>query len=881
MSGLLKWCNRYTRGHDNVEPANDLNVSWGDGLLFCALLHTWFPEKIPMTGRKADTRQEKLDNLALAFKVAEEEANAAPFLDPEDTVDVQDTKSIIVYLNEIYGNVRDRQIKFQASAAWNSAYEAKERKAKEDELRRKMEADKAAAAGLEPPPGAKLDGLAAKMAARRAEEEAAEKEEEEKFKAGLLSRSPPKPSPEEEEEMKRMRAEAMARMEERKKQAVLEKAQAAAAEARKRQELLEKQAAIEREALAKRAAEGVTAVDASEVAYTITGKGAKGGPAKAMLIFTVNITVAGKKPSNCVKTDLEALIEGPSGDVRVNVMGGTGGSFHVGFTPTEAGQHWVDFVYLGAMLNNTHLLEITAGRTCPVFTYSGDLKQAWLAKNGGGGGGGGGPSAEQTAAAEAAAAAAAAAAQAVAAAEAAAAQAAADASAAAAAREQARKEAEESERKRIAAEKAKREDEARKREEELRRKEEEEEERRKEEARDAEAAEMARLAKELAEAEAAALRAIEAAQAAQAAAEAEAAAAAEAARIAKQHAEEAEIEAARMQREIEEEESRLTAEYERAQAEEEAALAAEARAQADIEEADRLEAERLAAEAGSASKVDSDLELAQAALAAAGGDLDEATTAAILEEAKTIADAVVSEDLTSAAFVTLGSLSFSFQAANSRGDVCTADGDASLFVATSNGSPVSVSGVGNGAYHFSHDVVSGSNVVNVTFGGAPVAGFPIQFQVAGPEAALAAAQSKLEQERASVIKEEVNRLVAEKKKEREATATAAFRAAESAKASQQASSARAAEEAAAVKARAVAAAESAKREAESARAALSLPDNEGGAKPSNLRSMFEQKLAQERAEAAGVGRTTSTGNRGGRGGKSALASRWEQTVNKK
>lgn len=62
---------------------------------------------------KAETMQDKLNNLALAFrvcvfsdsttyvaKVAEEEAGAQPFLDPEDTVEVQDTKSIMVYLNE-------------------------------------------------------------------------------------------------------------------------------------------------------------------------------------------------------------------------------------------------------------------------------------------------------------------------------------------------------------------------------------------------------------------------------------------------------------------------------------------------------------------------------------------------------------------------------------------------------------------------------------------------------------------------------------------------------------------------------------------------------------------------------------------------------------
>lgn len=43
-------------------------------------------------------------------------------------------------------------MKFVASADWNRRFEEKERKAKEEELRRRMEADKQAAAGLEPAP---------------------------------------------------------------------------------------------------------------------------------------------------------------------------------------------------------------------------------------------------------------------------------------------------------------------------------------------------------------------------------------------------------------------------------------------------------------------------------------------------------------------------------------------------------------------------------------------------------------------------------------------------------------------------------------------------------------------------------------------------------
>jgi hypothetical protein len=226
----------------------------------------------------------------------------------------------------------------------------------------------------------KLDGLAAKMAAKRAEEEAREREEEERIRArGPALAQSKGASAEDEEEMKRLRVEAQKKMEERRRKAVEEKAAAAEAEAKKRQEMLEKQAALEREVLEKRAKEGVAKVDSGDVAYTITGKGAKGGPAKAMLIFTFNVTVGGKKPTAGLKTDLEVLIEGPSGDIRVNVMGGTGGAFHVGFTPTDPGQHWVDFVYLGAMVSTTFQLDITDNfRKVPAYEYTGKLRKQWV-----------------------------------------------------------------------------------------------------------------------------------------------------------------------------------------------------------------------------------------------------------------------------------------------------------------------------------------------------------------------------------------------------------------------------------------------------------------------------------------------------------------------
>lgn len=97
---LLRWATARTRGHDNVDPAENLKECWGNGLLWCALLYAYFPEKFPnFEQMKAGTRAEHMAACKLAFDVATA-AGCEPYLDPEDVVDVQDKKSIMVYLSE-------------------------------------------------------------------------------------------------------------------------------------------------------------------------------------------------------------------------------------------------------------------------------------------------------------------------------------------------------------------------------------------------------------------------------------------------------------------------------------------------------------------------------------------------------------------------------------------------------------------------------------------------------------------------------------------------------------------------------------------------------------------------------------------------------------
>jgi hypothetical protein len=70
---LLQWCIKFTKGHDHITPATDLCKCWEDGTLFCALLYNWYPKKIPIHALLVrESRDDKLNNLRLAFTVCEE-----------------------------------------------------------------------------------------------------------------------------------------------------------------------------------------------------------------------------------------------------------------------------------------------------------------------------------------------------------------------------------------------------------------------------------------------------------------------------------------------------------------------------------------------------------------------------------------------------------------------------------------------------------------------------------------------------------------------------------------------------------------------------------------------------------------------------------------
>eukprot|EP01126_Amoeba_proteus_P005487 TRINITY_DN1184_c0_g1_i2.p1 TRINITY_DN1184_c0_g1~~TRINITY_DN1184_c0_g1_i2.p1 ORF type:complete len:768 (+),score=275.04 TRINITY_DN1184_c0_g1_i2:659-2962(+) len=762
------------------------------------------------------------------------------------------------------------------------------------------------------------------MAAKRAEENAREREEEEKFAKSRSLTDLTRQSPEEEEEMRRAREEAKQKLEDRKRSAELAKKQAAEEEARKRVEMLEKQLALEREVLAKRAAEGVQTVDASAVEYSITGKGAKGGPAKSMLIFTCNVMVSGKKPSAGIKTDLEVLIESPAGpDLRVNVMGGTGGAFHVGFNPPEPGQYWIDFVYLGALVEKTFLLEITdTAKKVPEYPYTGKLKKEWLAKNGSSTAK---PTsvdrsnesalaakleeeksaveraiaeraaaekatreaAERTAAEKAAREASEKAAAEKAVREAAERAAAERAAAERAAAEKAAREAaeraavEKAAAEKAAAEKAAREAAERAAAEKAAREAAERAAREEEERREAERErirlEEEHLARIQAEEEAA-LRAAE--EAAIAAAQAEAAEAAEAAAMLAL----AEAEAAR----AEEIQAQLAAQLK------EAEEAAE-RAQAELRAVEELELKRIVEEKSRGDAASAALEAAEAAVAASSNNLTPDEIISLRAEAKQISEAVITDDYvepdpTVTKFGFVSGITFSFNTLTRHGQKTSRVGEASRFVALSNGLDGSalVEDRGDGSYIYEHLVSPGTNTVDIKLDGLSLKGFPLVFEVPNLSADVEAAHrehlSKLEFARAQLEADELQRLVKEKTAQKELEAQKALEAARLLKLEQESAAVRARAEAQTQKEQKEAAQALALRNAAQARqaqgsvnAARSSHEDDISAKPaSSIRNVFEAKVQQSQVvpDRPPVGRNTSVG----RGGKSKLASMWEQTI---
>jgi len=77
-----------------------------------------------------------------------------------------------------------------------------------------------------------------------------------------------------------------------------------------------------------------------------------------MLIFTVTLELDGKAVPNPAKEDLSVSVCSPGDPLKPTVMGGAGGSYHIGLKPGEGGQHYVDFCWRGTWAAEPYMLPV-------------------------------------------------------------------------------------------------------------------------------------------------------------------------------------------------------------------------------------------------------------------------------------------------------------------------------------------------------------------------------------------------------------------------------------------------------------------------------------------------------------------------------------------
>ncbi|XP_034103360.1 cytospin-A isoform X2 [Drosophila albomicans] len=98
-NALLKWCQNKTVGYRNIDITN-FSSSWNDGLAFCAILHSYLPDRIPY-----DTLSpvNKRRNFSLAFAAAES-VGITTTLNINDMCQIErpDWTQVMSYITAIY-----------------------------------------------------------------------------------------------------------------------------------------------------------------------------------------------------------------------------------------------------------------------------------------------------------------------------------------------------------------------------------------------------------------------------------------------------------------------------------------------------------------------------------------------------------------------------------------------------------------------------------------------------------------------------------------------------------------------------------------------------------------------------------------------------------
>lgn len=98
-NALLKWCQQRTFTYSGVDITN-FSTSWNDGLAFCALLHSYLPDKIHYATLDSE---DKRRNFSLAYTAAES-VGIPSLLDVNEMVAMErpDWQAVMTYVTTIY-----------------------------------------------------------------------------------------------------------------------------------------------------------------------------------------------------------------------------------------------------------------------------------------------------------------------------------------------------------------------------------------------------------------------------------------------------------------------------------------------------------------------------------------------------------------------------------------------------------------------------------------------------------------------------------------------------------------------------------------------------------------------------------------------------------
>ncbi|NWR60559.1 SMTL2 protein, partial [Bucorvus abyssinicus] len=102
---LLDWCRSKTIGYKHIDLQN-FSSSWNDGMAFCALVHSFFPEAFDYNKLNPTNRKQ---NFELAFTTAEKMANCDRLIEVDDMMMMglkPDPMCVFTYVQSLYNHLR-------------------------------------------------------------------------------------------------------------------------------------------------------------------------------------------------------------------------------------------------------------------------------------------------------------------------------------------------------------------------------------------------------------------------------------------------------------------------------------------------------------------------------------------------------------------------------------------------------------------------------------------------------------------------------------------------------------------------------------------------------------------------------------------------------